>query len=119
MPPPLGFPKARRLTRAAEFKRVREQGKMARGDLLSLAFLRVGQGGGMRAGFITSRAVGGATVRNRVRRRLREIVRKHQREVASGVWLVTIARGRAAGATYAALEHEWLRLARRTSILAA
>ena len=115
MPRPLAFTKSKRLTRPAEFKRVREQGKIARGDLMSLAFLH--EGNGMRAGFITARAVGSAVMRNRVRRRLREIVRKHQREVAPGVWLVTIARPRAARATYEALEHEWLRLARRTSIL--
>ena len=57
-------------------------------------------------------------MRNRVRRRLREIVRKNQREIADGVWIVTIARVSAAGASYRELEAEWLRLAKRASILA-
>ena len=61
--------------------------------------------------------VGGAVVRNRVRRRLREIVRRHQHELRQGVWFVIIARYEAATASYDALEDEWLRLARRASIL--
>jgi ribonuclease P protein component len=72
----------------------------------------------MRAGFITSRKVGGAVARNRVRRRLREIVRRHQHELAGNAWIVTIASPRAARSSYRALEDEWLRLAKRASILA-
>jgi ribonuclease P protein component len=72
-----------------------------------------------RAGFVTSRAIGRAVARNRVRRRLREIVRKHQNEIRKGIWLVTIARSAGANATGAQLEGEWLRLAGRASILAA
>jgi ribonuclease P protein component len=50
---------------------------------------------------------------------LREIVRKHQHEIAEPVWIVTIARATAARVTYRELEAEWLRLAGRASILAA
>jgi ribonuclease P protein component len=48
---------------------------------------------------------------------LREIVRRHQNELQEGVWFVIIARHEAATASYSALEDEWLRLARRASIL--
>ena len=74
--------------------------------------------GPCRAGFITARAIGSATIRNRIRRRLQEIVRKHQRDLREGFWIVLIARRDAANASYRALEDEWLRLAKRTSILA-
>ncbi len=73
---------------------------------------------GLRAGFVTSRKIGGAVLRNRVRRRLREIVRKHQHEIVDPMLIVTIARADATRATYRQLEDEWLRLARRASILA-
>jgi ribonuclease P protein component len=73
--------------------------------------------GPLRAGFITSRRLGSAVVRNRVRRRLREIVRKHQHHLQQDFWIVIIARGDAASMSYRALEDEWLRLARRASIL--
>jgi ribonuclease P protein component len=48
---------------------------------------------------------------------LREIVRQHQHDLRQGVWFVIIARHEAATARYDALEDEWLRLARRASIL--
>jgi ribonuclease P protein component len=48
---------------------------------------------------------------------LREIVRQHQHNLRRDVWIVLIARRNAANASYGALEDEWLRLARRASIL--
>lgn len=111
------FPKIRRLTRVAEFDRVKQNGRAHRGHFLVLSVLR-DDNSAFQAGFVTSRAVGRAVARNRVRRRLREIVRQHQPEIVSGIWIVTIARASAASATYAQLEGEWLRLAGRASILA-
>lgn len=112
-----GFPKSRRLTRPAEFERVKRDGRAERGGLLVLGVLS--DTDQFRAGFVTSRAIGGAVARNRVRRRLREIVRRHQHEIGDPKWIVTIARVAAVSATFAQLEAEWLRLARRASILAA
>jgi ribonuclease P protein component len=111
------FPKARRLTTPAEFNRVRKNGATERGRLLTIGVLPVDQGP-FRAGFVTSRKVGGAVARNRVRRRLREIVRKHQHQIVESVWIVTIARELSSHASYAELEDAWLRLAKRASILA-
>ena len=114
----LAFPHARRLTRSTEFARVRTEGKAQRGGLLVLGSLEIGNDEPFRAGFVTSKRVGGAVVRNRVRRRLREILRQHQHELRTGFWVVLIARPAAARATYRALEDEWLRLAKRAFILA-
>jgi ribonuclease P protein component len=115
----LKLPKTQRLTRESEFKDVRQRGRLVRGDLFSLALLQHKSTGPLRAGIITSRRLGSAVVRNRVRRRLREIVRRHQHEVVTGTWMVVIARPRAASASYQRLEEEWLRLAGRASILTA
>jgi len=112
------FPKSRRLTQSAEFAQVKKNGRVYRGRSVLLSILRANGATRFRAGFITSRALGSAVARNRVRRRLREIVRKHQREIVDGTWIVTIARTNAVGATYQELEVEWLRLAKRASILA-
>jgi ribonuclease P protein component len=81
--------------------------------LLIVGALRTGTEADCRTGFVTSKRVGGAVVRNRIRRRLREIVRHHPEVLAPGFWLVVIARPAAARASYSALEHEWLRLTRR------
>jgi ribonuclease P protein component len=114
----LRFPKSRRLTLDSEFERVRTEGASIRGGTLTLGVLKnVEPTAPVRAGFITSRRVGRAVVRNRTRRRLREIFRKHQHEISGGVWIVTIASARATRETSHALEDEWLRLARRASIL--
>lgn len=113
----LALPKARRLTRSAEFLRVKNAGAVQRGKLMIVGTLAIGEAAAFRVGFVTSKRVGGAVVRNRVRRRLREVVRHHQHSLAAGIWLVVIARPAAAKASYAALADEWLRLARRASIL--
>ncbi len=117
-PQGLRFNRAHRLTRSSEFLRVKNNGRVQRGALLILGVLDLAAGSASRAGFITSKRVGAAAVRNRVRRRLREIVRRNQHIVRPGIWMVLIARPAAARARYSALEDEWLRLAKRALILA-
>jgi len=114
----LRFGRDRRLSLSAEFVRVRTEGRAQRGAFLILGVLEAADGPPFRAGFVTSKRIGSAVVRNRVRRRFREIVRKHQHAVRTGIWFVLIARPAASKATYIALEDEWLRLATRASILA-
>ena len=119
MPSRLSFPKPRRLTRTAEFAQVRRNGKTWRGDTITLAIASAADSDEpMRLGIIASRKVGNAVARNRARRRIREIVRKHQHGIRTGVWLVIIISAKAARAPYAELEDEYLRLASRASILA-
>jgi len=48
---------------------------------------------------------------------MREIVRQHQHDLQQDLWIVLIAKPDAANASYRALEDEWLRLAKRASIL--
>jgi ribonuclease P protein component len=73
-------------------------------------------GSATRFGFITSKRVGEAVVRNRVRRRLREVCRLERPGISPGWLVVTVAKSAAAKATYAELREEWLLLARRLSI---
>jgi ribonuclease P protein component len=111
------FLKNRRLRHRSEYERVRRDGITQGGKLLMLNVAPAGNSCPSRAGFVASRRVGCAVVRNRVRRRLREIVRQHQHELRGGFWFVIIAKNRAVSASYRSLEDEWLRLARRASIL--
>ena len=113
----LRFPAVRRLKLSREFERVRKGGRAVRGGVLMLSVLPVDGEKRFRVGLITSRRVGGAVARNRVRRRLREIVRRNQQALKGGIWFVVIARRSAAQTRSAALEAEWLRLARRAGIL--
>jgi ribonuclease P protein component len=113
----LSFPKQRRLTRTSEYDRVKRDGLVRHGKLLTLSVTTVDHSGLCRVGFITSRRLGSAVVRNRVRRRLREIVRQHQHDLRQDLWILLIAKRDAANASYRSLEDEWLRLARRAFIL--
>ena len=112
------FPRASRLSRTAEFKLVKQAGKSWTGRHLVLGVLAQPEATRARVGIVTTRKVGMAVVRNRIRRRIREVFRLHQFDLISGVWLVTIARPSAATASFQDLERDWLRLAERASILA-
>lgn len=112
------FPRASRLSRAAEFNLVKQAGKSWTGRHLVLGVLAQPEATRARVGIVTTRRVGMAVVRNRIRRRIREVFRLHQFDLVAGVWLVTVARPSAAKATFRELERDWLRLAERASILA-
>ena len=67
---------------------------------------------------VVSRRVGHAVIRNRVKRRLREIYREQLPGLLPGLWLVVTAKPAAANASLAELRAEWLRLGKRLSIFA-
>jgi ribonuclease P protein component len=87
------------------------------GRLLRLTAASDPAAGATRFGLVTSRRVGGAVIRNQVRRRLREICRLHRAMVARGLLVVVVAKPAAAGASFSELREEWLILARRLPIL--
>ena len=98
------------------FRRAYNKGKTAADSRLALYVRRNGQKGN-RLGFTVSTKVGRAVVRNRVRRRLREIYRLHEGGMASGCDVVVVARVRAASSDYHQLEKSFLRLADKLGLL--
>jgi ribonuclease P protein component len=110
------MPRAARLHQTAEFRRVRAEGRSWPGRYFTLAVLEGAEGGPSRIGFITTRQVGGAVVRNRIRRRLREIVRQSRPRFKSGCWIVLIARSAAGRARTGQMRDEWNRLAERAAL---
>lgn len=56
------------------------------------------------------RALGGAVVRNRLKRRIREILRLHRQEIATGWDIVIHPRSSVATAPFGALEQELVEL---------
>ncbi len=116
--------KPARLKRSGDFRRVREQGASFSGRWLVLGVWRPVDpeyAGPMepRFGVVTSRKVGGAVVRNRVRRRIRHIQQAQYPLVRGTFWCVTVARFRAASASFAELDAEWRKLAKRAGVLQA
>ncbi len=109
------------MTRASEFAAVRSRGRSAGGAYLVLAKLERPdlEDGTFRAGFITPKRIGKAVHRNRVRRRLREIVRDAGGRglLPEKFALVTIARHRSVGVPLEKLRKEWMWLARKIEVL--
>ena len=65
-----------------------------------------------RFGFSIKKALGGAAVRNRMRRRMREIVRCHRQELPSGWDVVIHPKDTVGRAEFSALTTDLLRLIR-------
>ena len=63
-----------------------------------------------RFGFSIKKALGGAVVRNRIRRRIREIVRSHRPEIPAGWDIVIHPKSTVARAEFAALAADLLRM---------
>ncbi|MDF1826313.1 MAG: ribonuclease P protein component [Verrucomicrobiales bacterium] len=112
------FPRTRRITRRADFQRVRKHGKSVNGRFLVLGYLSEESIGPSKLGLITTKRLGNAVVRNRVRRRLRGIMQRIGDRFLPGHWLVLIARNAAATATSEQLEKEWKWLMHRASLMA-
>jgi len=95
--------------RRSDYLTIQNQGRRFGGAHL-LVFARAGTG---RIGITVSRKVGGAVVRNRVKRWIRECYRRRQPEFPGHVDFVVVARPTAAGAGHAGLCRELAALAKR------
>ena len=70
-----------------------------------------------RVGITVSKKLGHAVVRNRVRRRLREIYRLNEAKFAPGWDIVVVARSRCVGADFGKMTRAYLALAEKAGIL--
>lgn len=105
------LPAAHRLRSSEDFRRCIRGGRRCGGRLLVVHLFRPagadpglapvrGSGEAPKAGFVVSRAVGNAVVRNRVKRRLRHLVRERIDSLPDDSLLVVRALGPAASASY-------------------
>ncbi|MCC7073802.1 MAG: ribonuclease P protein component [Deltaproteobacteria bacterium] len=106
------MPPQRRVLRSGDFTRIERQGTRTAGALLVLLARMRRDGRPGRVGFTVSKKVGNAVVRNRVRRRLREIVRRHK-EWLDARDLIVIVKPEAASADAAALAAQLASLVER------
>ena len=70
-----------------------------------------------RVGLTVSKKLGHAVVRNRIRRRLREVYRLNEDKFAPGWDIVVVARSRTAEAPFDQLTRAYLALAKKAGIL--
>jgi ribonuclease P protein component len=105
----LKYPRQARLVQKAQFDAVYRAGKR-RSSSHFTAFLKANNLPQSRFGFSIKKALGGAVVRNRIRRRLREIARLHREELPAGWDIVIHPKSSVAKAPFATLETDFLRL---------
>ena len=97
------------------FQRLYRTGGQANGYLVLYA--RKNRTGTNRVGITVSKKLGKANVRNRVRRRLREIYRLNEEKFLSGWDIVVVARTRAIHAPFDVLTEKYLELAEKAGVL--
>ena len=104
------------IKRAREFARVRLRGRSCTGRyfVVGLSPLPPGkQKGHSRFGIITTKRLGHAVVRNRLRRQIRELLREQGDVLEEGQYVVVVVRQGATGAGYEELQQEMRRLIER------
>jgi len=108
-----GFPKSARILRSKDFRRVYDNGAKFSCPLFSAFCLRNNGKEGVRIGFTCPRALGGAVVRNRIRRRVREAVRTRLELAGAGWEIVINPRLRVMTVPFSQLEREIEKLLQR------
>lgn len=98
------------------FRRLYAKGKNQVTPHLAL-YARKNGGKSNRLGITVSTKLGHAVVRNRVRRRLREIYRIHEQAFVPGYDIVVVARVRAVHSKFDDLERSFLKAARNLELL--
>ena len=91
----------------SDFRRIYAKGKSAV-SLCAVVYCRRNRLGSNRVGITVSKKIGKAVVRNRIRRRFREIVRLNSGRLEQGWDLILVARMRAVDTDYRRLEADVL-----------
>ncbi len=99
------LPKSKRIRKRAEFVRLGQVGRRRSGTRF-VVLTEPRRDGVSRIGITTSRRVGGAVVRNRIKRWVREFFRRHQHQLDPAQDVLVIARPGAASATYMDVKRE-------------
>ena len=97
------------------FQRLYRTGGQANGYLVLYA--RKNRTGINRVGITVSKKLGKAHIRNRIRRRLREVYRLNEEKFLPGYDIVVVARTKAIDAPFSQLTKAYLALAQKAGIL--
>jgi ribonuclease P protein component len=106
-----------RLRQNRDFARVRQKGERLVLGCLIANWHKLPDGETPKLGVVTSKKIGGAVVRNRARRLLRESFRLHRHELAPPVELVLVARNSIVDKGFADVEKDFLAAMRRARLL--
>ena len=116
-PQRLRFGRAARIKHRRDFSRLRQAGQRLATGCLIANWQRLPAEAPSRLGVITAGWIGGAVVRSRARRLLREAFRLHQYDLAGPVDLILVARPSIAGRGFAEVERDFLTALRKGRLL--
>ncbi len=116
-PERLRFDRAMRIKHGRDFARVREQGGRLVCGCLVANWLALPAASATRLGVVAGSKIGGAVIRTRAKRLLRESFRLHQLELAQPLDLVLVARQSIVGKNLAAVERDYLTVLRKAGLL--
>jgi ribonuclease P protein component len=112
------FGPERRVKKRKDFLRIQDRGNKVRSRHLLLSVAPRAAGGNSRLGITVTKKIDKlAVVRNRLKRRLRELFRKNRHQVAEGFDLVAIALTGAPELSYAELESELRFILKKAGLL--
>ncbi|HMB69964.1 MAG TPA: ribonuclease P protein component [bacterium] len=113
---PEGFPKEERVRRSPEFTRIFRDGKQVRGRFLTARWIADPPTDLCRVGFAAGKRLGGAVIRNRLKRRMREAYRRNKRELTCrGIAIVFVASSRMIGCSARDVTEDMIRVLREIS----
>lgn len=87
------------------------------GNACLVLYARKNNTGTNRVGVTVSKKLGGAVVRNRIRRRIREVYRLNEQKFVPGWDIVVVARSRCLTVSFEQLTKSYLALAEKAGIL--
>ena len=99
-----------------EFRRLYQKGKSASGGGM-VVYCRKNRRNHNRLGLTASVKLGSAVVRNRSKRRLREVYRLNSHRLCKGYDVILVARSRTAAMPWQELNDTFLRLCRKLELL--
>ena len=106
-----------RLAKRADFSKVYRLGRSAANMQFVIYAMPNRNTEKIRVGVSASKKLGGAVVRNRLRRMIKEIVRHHAERIAAGHDLIVIVRKPAVQMAYKEMEKSLLHALKRSSLL--
>ncbi len=116
-PQRLRFSRNARIKHGRDFARVRREGERLIQGCLIANWHVLPAGSATRLGVVTTAKIGGAVLRNRARRLLRECFRVHQYDLKMPVDLVLIARNSIRGKPFGEVEKDFLTTLRKARLL--